>query len=88
MSVDKFIQLFLKPPPPKSNSPVDVRAKLLHWIAVANTPEQFIPPNTPPEVSATVISNMRRKARQNIRRLAERHPAVKDQLIREKETGE
>jgi len=79
-SVDSFLKAFLAPPP--GDSPQDIKARLLHWIAVANEPHKFLTENNPHSVAAK-----RRSARQNLRRLAQRHPEIADQLMKERNQG-
>jgi len=67
--VDEFLSRHLKPAPGRSAQ--DVRDRILHWIEIANNPSI---------VSTNNIAETRRKARQNIRRLVERHPEVANQI--------
>lgn len=76
-AIDTFLNNFLTPPP--GSSPKDIKDRLLHWIEIANHPEVGTADPTP-----HTIAQRRRKARQNVRRLALRHPAVADQLMLER----
>jgi hypothetical protein len=71
--VARFISKHLNPPP--GRTPQDVKSRLLHWISVANNPSVLTS-----ETNAKVLANMRRKARQNIRRLVLQHPDVASQI--------
>ena len=72
-----FLQTFLAPP--EGKSPQDIKARLLHWIEVANSPEQFTG-----DPSAHTLAAKRRSARQNVKRLAERHPEIAAQLMHDR----
>ena len=74
--VQEFLSAFLTPPP--GDSPAAVKQKMLHWIEVANHPEQSSSDQSPHAIAA-----LRRNARQNLRRLAERNPAVMQELLKE-----
>jgi len=65
--VDLFLSRHLNPAPGRTAR--DSKERILHWIRVANDPAAYAPDN-----SATSIAKMHRLARQNVRRLARRHP--------------
>jgi hypothetical protein len=73
--IDRFIGR-----PPEGNSPEDIKARLLKWRDVYSTPEKFTTDTHPQALKAA-----RRNARQNIRRLALRHPELAAQLMQEGE---
>ena len=73
VEADLFLQKHLNPPPGKPAP--DVTERILHWLAVANNPNIVAP-----ATSAANIANVRRKARQNLRRLVLRHPEVAAQV--------
>jgi hypothetical protein len=75
-SVQDLIDKFLTPP--KGNSPEAIRAKLLYWVERANHPEKHSQDN-----SKFAIADVRRKARQNARRIITRYPEVAFQLAKE-----
>lgn len=79
-SVDTFLETFLEPPPGKS--PQQIKARLLHWIELANHPERFSV-----DKSAIALAKKRRSARQSLKRLAERHPEIAAALLRERKPG-
>lgn len=80
MSVDSFLKAFLAPPP--GDSPQDIKTRLLHWVAVANDPEKFIE-----DQSTHAVAAKRKSARQNLKRLAERHPDIAAELMKAREEG-
>jgi hypothetical protein len=65
--VDRFLARHLNPAPGRTTH--SSKERILHWLEVANTPAAYAL-----DPSAKSIANMRRKARQNVRRLVERHP--------------
>jgi len=66
--------------PPNGKSPQAVKARILHWVDVANHPEKYVPdPNNPYAIAAK-----RRTARQNARKLIQRHPELAAQLKAER----
>lgn len=71
--VARFISQHLNPPP--GRTPQDVKVRLQHWVSVANNPSLLAS-----ETNAKVLANVRRKARQNIRRLVLQHPEVASQI--------
>ena len=71
--VDVFLSRHVSPAPGRATH--DAKERILHWIAVANNPA-IIAANTNPET----IAEVRRKARQNIRRLVKRHPQAAAQI--------
>lgn len=73
--VHSLISKFLAPTP--GRSPDKIKSLILRWIAVANDPATIAPPNA----SAKDIAELRRKARQNVRRLATKYPAVAASII-------
>jgi hypothetical protein len=73
-AVDRFISKYLNPPPGKT--PRDIKTRLQHWISVANNPSQLISGS-----DACELANVRRKARQNVRRLLQQHPELAEQPI-------
>ena len=72
---DKFLNL------PKGDSPEQIEARIRHWVDVANHPEAF----TNGDTSPYSISAKRRSARQNLRRLLQRHPEVAKTIMQESE---
>ena len=75
-SVQDLINKFL--PNPKGSSPESIQARLLFWIERANHPEKFSD-----DISKFAIADVRRKARQNARRLITRHPDLAAKLASE-----
>jgi len=71
-----FVAKFFKSP--KGNSPQQIKAKLQHWIDVANSIEQLYPGHNRFEKAA-----LRRNARENARKLAKRHPDIAEEILRE-----
>jgi hypothetical protein len=55
--------------PPTGSSPADIKARLFHWIQVANNPETFCEDQSPYALAAK-----RRSARQNVVRILKKHP--------------
>jgi len=68
--VQQLISKYLAPPPGKSFA--KQKERIVHWLQVANNPSLYAPPNA----SAANVADLRRKARQNVRRLAEKYPEV------------
>ena len=69
IDVDVFLSKHLNPSPGR---PVqDVKDRILHWISVCNNPSQF---TSTTDVKA--LAEIRRKARQNVRRLVARHRVI------------
>ena len=66
--------------PPNGKSPEAIKARILHWVDVANHPERHVldPSN------AYAIAVKRRTARQNARKLIDRHPEVALQIKSER----
>ena len=79
-TVEDFLRAFIAPP--NGSTPRDTRAKLEYWIEAATHPEQHTKDN---DTSRYAVAAVRRKARQNARRLAERHPDIAQQLMRERQ---
>lgn len=75
-SVQDFLNTFLKPP--KGDSPKDIAQRIRHWIDVANNPEQYVQDQHP-----LVVATRRKSARQNLRKLIERHPHIAEQIMHE-----
>lgn len=61
-----------------SNSPEAIKERLKFWIERANDPQIYST-----EKTRLAIADVRRKARQNVRRLATRHSEVAAQLATE-----
>lgn len=78
-AVTDFLRRFLKPPIEKT--PQAIKDKLLHWVEVANNPQDYAHDSS----DARSVANLRRKARQNIRRIAIRHPEIASLMVREHE---
>lgn len=66
-AVNEFVQKYIAKPK-GSSSPVE---NVIHWISVANDPAQFHP-----QADAFELRYRRRLARQNVRRLLAKHPAL------------
>jgi hypothetical protein len=79
--IEKFIRIAFTPP--TGSNPADIREKILHWVEVANHPELHTTEQTP-----AVARELRRKGKQNARRLALRHPEIAAQITRELEAGQ
>lgn len=71
--VDAFLSRHLLPPPGKTTD--DVKARILQWIAIANDPALATQDHSPKK-----IADLRRKARQNVRRLVQKHPDAAAQI--------
>jgi response regulator of citrate/malate metabolism len=78
--IDQFLKTFLSPPP--GDTPKEIKERLLHWIAVTNEPQQFSNSEDAHAIAAT-----RRSARQNLKRLAQRHPDIATDLMNERKQG-
>jgi hypothetical protein len=74
-SVDAFLARYITPP--SGRSPQTTKSRIMRWIQIANNPSEVAPPNT----SEKDIAKLRRKARQNVRRLAEAHPDVAAEIM-------
>jgi len=74
MNIETFLTEFLDKTP-KGNSIAD---RIRHWIAVYENPQSFTTDASPYAVAAK-----RKAARQNLKRLAARHQAVAEQIMRE-----
>lgn len=68
---EKFLQI------PKGDSPEQIEARIRHWVDVVNHPEAFVAEDTSPYA----ISAKRRSARQNLRRLLQKHPDVAEAIM-------
>ena len=73
--VQQIIDTFLVPAPGRSTEAI--KSRILDWIEKANNPSKFAPPNA----SAEGIAEIHRKARQNVRRLAAKHPEVAAEIM-------
>jgi hypothetical protein len=71
--VEQLLNRFLTPP--KGRSPEEVKEKILHWIDAHNDPAKYTKDPSPYGVAA-----VRKKARQNVRRLVMRHPSIAAQI--------
>jgi hypothetical protein len=78
-NVDAFLSTFLSAP--VGNTPAAIRQRLIHWIAVANNPEAY----TGGDASPYAINERKRTAVQNLKKLAQRHKPIADQLMSERE---
>ena len=67
--IEQFLEKYLTAP--KGTSHHNFVEKIAHWISVCNHPEQFYPKADPFELRVR-----RRNARQNIRRLLNKHPEL------------
>lgn len=76
-TVTEFLNEFLFPP--KGHAPVDIKAKIEHWLEVANHPELFVT-----DGNAYEAAYKRRLALNNLRRLIQRHPAIAQQIHEER----
>lgn len=74
-SVGAFLARYITPP--SGRSPQTTKSRIMRWIQIANNPEQVASPNT----TEKDIAKLRRKARQNVRRLAEAHPDVAAEIM-------
>lgn len=81
INVTNFLDEFLIAP--KGHTPADIRKKIEHWLQVANCPEQFASNGT----NAYEVSYKRRLARQNLRRLIKKYPAIANQIREERATN-
>jgi hypothetical protein len=77
--VKEFADKFLKAP--RGDSPEQIAARIRHWVDVANHPEAFVAGDTSPYA----ISAKRRSARQNLRRLLQKHPHIAEALLQDSE---
>lgn len=73
--VHQLISRYLVPAP--GRSPDRIKQCILDWMRKANSPALFAPPNA----SAEAIAELRRKARNNVRRLAAKHPTVLAEIM-------
>lgn len=71
--VDAFLSRHVLPPPGKTAE--DVKARILRWIDIANDPTLATQDHSPQN-----IADLRRKARQNVRRLVQKHPDAAAQI--------
>jgi hypothetical protein len=79
-TVAELLSAFLAPRSgPKGNSPEQVKARIEHWIDVANNPEFFVNDKNPFE-----LTHRRRMARQNLRRLCKKYPMIAELVRRER----
>ncbi len=67
--VTEFLARHVKPSPGKTAE--GVKDRIERWLQIANDPSTVTTDTTP-----KAIANIRRKARQNISRLVQRHPHV------------
>ena len=72
-----FIQSFLTQP--TGTSPEEIKLKILHWVGVANSPQDYVKDAD----NRYEVAAKRKTARQNVQRLAARHPNVVAQITRE-----
>jgi hypothetical protein len=75
-SIDTFFKTFLRPP--TGSAPQDIASKISHYIDVANSPEQHTTDKNPFALRA-----IRRNARQNLRRLVNKHPSIAARLMKD-----
>ncbi len=75
-NVQELINKFLTPS--KGHSPEAITERLMHWVERANHPEKYSQ-----DISPFAIADLRRKARQNARRIILRHPDVAAKLVSE-----
>ncbi|MBW4039208.1 MAG: hypothetical protein HIU91_10100 [Acidobacteria bacterium] len=73
--VQQIIDTFLAPAPRRS--PETIKENIIHWMKIANSPSQ----HAAPSASAEAVAYLRLKARQNVRRLAAKHPEVAAEII-------
>lgn len=73
-SIQDFLTKYIAAP--KGKKPDAIRERLLHWIDRANNPEK----NTNGDPSKFAVADVRRKARQNVRRIVCQHPGVAAQV--------
>jgi len=71
--VDVFLIRHVRPAPGRTAE--DAKDRILHWIEVANNPAAAIP-----TADSKIIADVRRKARQNVRRLVKKHPDIAAQI--------
>ncbi len=69
-SVQEFLTKFLNAP--KGKTPEAISQRLIFWIERANNPEKY----TNGDSSKFAVADVRRKARQNVRRIVTQHPEV------------
>ena len=82
-TIQHLLNTFLKPPSGKS--PAAIRERLLYWIEQANHPEKYTKDE---DTSKLAIADVRRKARQNVRRIIAEHPVVASSLAKEQSSPE
>jgi hypothetical protein len=73
-NVEELINNFLTPP--KGKSPEDIKARILHWVDIANHPENHVTDST----NQFAVAAKRRTARQNARSLIRKHPTIAAQI--------
>lgn len=73
-AVRQFIRTFLLPT--SGRSPQSIKSRIIRWIEIANNPSQGSS-----NASAKEIAELRRRARQNVRRLAKAHPQVAAEIL-------
>lgn len=76
-TTDNLLNIFLTPPSGKS--PEAIRERLMYWIERANHPERY----TYGDTSPLALINVRRKARQNLKRTVEQYPKAAAQYAAE-----
>lgn len=69
-AVQRLINTFIVPT--SKHSKQSVKERVVLWMQIANNPSQF----ASPEATRKGIAELRRKARQNVKRLAAVHPEV------------
>lgn len=70
VDVQQLINTYLVPTSGQSHS--SIKKRIVRWMQIANKPSQFASPGA----TNKDIAELRRKARQNVRRLAGAHPEV------------
>jgi hypothetical protein len=66
--------------PPNGDTPQDTKAKMQHWRKVVLNPDKYATDAHP-----LAVQKVERNARQNFRRLVQRHPDLAAQIMSEAE---
>ena len=75
-TVKNLINVFLQPPSGKT--PTAIRERLTYWIERANHPDLYTE-----DKSKLAVNDLRRRAKQNLKRTIERYPEVATQFARD-----
>jgi hypothetical protein len=73
--VQQLINTYLVPTSGRSLQ--TTKDRILRWMQIANSPGKF----APVDATSRDIAELRRKARQNVRRLASTHPDIATEIL-------